>query len=313
MDSEFNLFSQDIGSLKDDMTARSNAHSFLTDPRNIIALRPSQQKLLRRLLETKGVGTQMYTLVDGNKICWHRGAIDGYLFHVQEFLALLAVLVNVTGGQPARGSELLTLRFANSASNLRNIYIQDSQVMIIADYYKNRGQLEKSCPKPRFLPPAVGQLLIAYLIRVLPFVQFLYHKKSATPPECLKTFLFVSLTQDKPLETTTLTTTMQRETLSTLGWAVGTAAWRQIAVSWNRRIRLEGNNLDNDDLADSGDEDREDLNDIQAGHTGQVAKLHYGVRADTLHDLTPELIAKYRGISVQWHTLLGVAGIDDGK
>ena len=185
--------------------------------------------------------------------------------------------------------------------------------MIIADYYKNQGQLEKSCPKPRFLPPAVAQLVIVYLIRVLPFVQFLYHKKSSTPPECLQTFLFVSLIQDKPLETATLTNTMQRETLSTLGWAVGTAAWRQIAVSWNRKIREEGNTLDDDHRVDSSNEDGEDLNDIQAGHTGKVSKLHYGVRADILHDLTPELIAKYRGISVQWHTLLGVAGFGAGK
>ena len=76
-------------------------------------------------------------LVDGGNICWHRDGIYGYPFHVEEFLAVLAVLVNVTGGQPAWGTELLTLRFANSATNLRNIYIQDSQVMIIADYYNS--------------------------------------------------------------------------------------------------------------------------------------------------------------------------------
>ena len=168
LDSRFDLFSQDIASLKDDMTIRANGHSFLTDARNVIALRPSQQMLLRRLLGAEGVGRHLYTLVDGGNICWHCDGIDGYLFHVEEFLAILAVLVNVTGGQPARGTELLTLRFANSATNLRNIYIQDSQVMIIADYYKNRGT-PKILSKPRFLPPAVAQLMIVYLIRVIPF------------------------------------------------------------------------------------------------------------------------------------------------
>ena len=124
------------------MTAHTNGHSFLTDPRNVIALRPGKQMLLRRLFETQEVATQLYTLVDGNKICWHQGGIDGYLFHVGEFLALLAVLVNVTGGQYARGTELLSLRFANSTTSLRNIYIHDSQVINIADFYKNHGQLE---------------------------------------------------------------------------------------------------------------------------------------------------------------------------
>jgi len=145
--------------------------------------------------------------------------------------------------------------------------------------------------------------MILYLVRVVPFVQFLYHKKSVSSPEYLKTFLFVSFTQDKPLETTTLTNTMQRQTVPILGWAVGTAAWRQIAVSWNRRIRLEG---DSPESGSSEYEDDEDLNDIQAGHTGQVSKVHYGVRADILHDLTPELIARYRGVSVRWHVFLGV-------
>jgi len=76
-------------------------------------------------------------LVDGGNICWHRDGIDRYLFHVEKFLAILAVLVNVTGGQPAWRTELLTLQFANLVTNLQNIYIQDSQVMIIADYYNS--------------------------------------------------------------------------------------------------------------------------------------------------------------------------------
>lgn len=317
-DPEFDVFTQDLSVLKDDMTSRTTGHSFLVDPRNITGLRPDQHMVLRRILKQDGVGTHLYTMGDGPNICWLRSGIDGYLFHVQEFLALLAVLVNVTGGQPARGTELLTLRFANSATNVRNIFIQDSEVIIIADYYKNRNQLQKSCPKPRFLPPVVAQLVAVYLIRVLPFVQFLYHKKLATPPDCFKTFLFVSLTEDKPLETNTLTNTLQRETLPTLGWGVGTAAWRQIAISWNRRIRLEGNtDVVEEGLGDSeleGEHDEyEDLNDIQAGHTGHVSKLHYGVRADILHDLTPELMAQYQKISEQWHSFLGVAGIGKGK
>ncbi|KAF8414475.1 hypothetical protein EV426DRAFT_712716 [Tirmania nivea] len=305
LDPTFDIFTQDIVLLKDDMTSRMTGHSFLTDSRNTIGIRPAQQMILRRVMQDRLLGSRLYTLVHGNNICWLLGAIDGYLFHVQEFLNLMAVLVNVTGGQLARGTELLTLRYANSGTTLRNIYIQDSQVIIVADYYKNRGQLQKSCPKVRFLPPTVAQLLIVYLICIVPFVQFLYHKKSTTPPECLKNFLFVSLTQEKPLETNTMTKTMQREALTTLGWAVGTSAWRQIAVSWNRRIRYEGNNLVNDTLIDCDDEEDEDLNDIQAGHTGEVSKLHYGVRADILHDLTPELIATYREISVQWHVFLG--------
>jgi len=68
LDSGFDLFSQDLASLKDDITIHANGHSFLTDVQNIIALRPRQQMLLQRLLGAEVVGRHLYTLVDGGNI-----------------------------------------------------------------------------------------------------------------------------------------------------------------------------------------------------------------------------------------------------
>lgn len=294
----------DLEGIKDDMTTKGTGMSFVNDPRNVLALRPLQHSILVSLLNNTQTNRQLFTRVDGYNLLWHVPAIDAYLGRLQEFSRLFAVLVNITGGQPARGTELVTLRYSNSPTTLRNIYIQEGQVMIIADYFKSRGNLGKTRPIPRFLPRELGLLLANYLVRVVPLAQFLYHKKSTNPPQCLDDFLFVSLAEDTHDSSSNIGNVLQKETLRSWGWSAGLLAWRQIAISWNRRIRLRDTTLDND-IEEDSDGSMEDLNDIQAGHTSHIAHAHYGVRADTLHEITPELIAQFKAISVSWHELLG--------
>ena len=165
------------------------------------------------------------------------------------------------------------MRYANSATALRNIYIQDSQVMLILDYSKTRRQLGTACPHVKFLPAIAGKLLVTYLVRILPFVQYLYHKKSTTPPASLSNFIFVSLRDDTPDSTTSLTNTMEVHSKPVFYWAVGTAAWRQIAIAWTRKMLCEEENnirfssIDTGDSNQEADNNEESLSDIQAGHT----------------------------------------------
>ena len=67
LDDQFNVNGVELATLRDDMTIRGAGLSFLTDARNIVTLRRTQQSLLRRVLSPSAPVAHLYTLVDGNQ------------------------------------------------------------------------------------------------------------------------------------------------------------------------------------------------------------------------------------------------------
>jgi hypothetical protein len=87
-----------------------------------------------------------------------------HLRHIQRFLELLSLAVHVAGGQPARGPELLSIRWRNGLLQDRNLYVIDGQVAVVTRYHKTQSQWDKPKVVVHFLPKAVGQLVAAYLL-----------------------------------------------------------------------------------------------------------------------------------------------------
>jgi hypothetical protein len=67
-----------------------------------------------------------------------------YLRYIQRFLELLSLAVHVARGQPARGPELLSVRWRNGVLQDRNLYVIDGQVAVISDRIEARAQDTKS-------------------------------------------------------------------------------------------------------------------------------------------------------------------------
>lgn len=79
---------------------------------------------------------------------WHTRRMKEYLRGVDKFRELLLSCIPVTGDQPARGPEILSLRYKNGFSQDRNIFVLDGLVMSVAVITKrNRnGTCRKQCP-----------------------------------------------------------------------------------------------------------------------------------------------------------------------
>ena len=88
-------------------------------------------------------------------------------------------------------------------------------MILIADYFKTQAQFQRNRPVVRFLPSAIGTLLVNYLVRVLPFAKFLYHKKYTTLLEALDNFIFVNLVRDKNKEPDIISRALKGETRTT--------------------------------------------------------------------------------------------------
>ncbi|KAK9363679.1 hypothetical protein V1504DRAFT_472730 [Lipomyces starkeyi] len=82
----------------------------------------------------------------------------------------LPLLMHCTGGQPARGAEVIGIRYQNTRNGgVRNIFIEDGLVCFVTSYHKAYEASEKLKVIQRFLPREVGELLVYYLWLVRPF------------------------------------------------------------------------------------------------------------------------------------------------
>ena len=87
-----------------------------------------------------------------------------------DFLKLLLFIIHVTSGQPGRGTEVVDIRYANTAT-LRNLFydIETKMLYIWSRYHKGYNQSASEKHICRFLPKVVSQLTLRYLWLVLPF------------------------------------------------------------------------------------------------------------------------------------------------
>ena len=159
-----------LNSLKDDPTVHQANYSFLQDRRNEEILGSQQRYLLGRI-KANGVIRRQF-LTDSVKLTWNTQRVKTYVQLVQAFLRRLLLLVHITGGQPARGTELLTLRWRNSdRCEMRNVFIEHGLVSFVTSYHKNYSVSSTTKLIHRYLPPEIGELLVYYVWLVVPLVE----------------------------------------------------------------------------------------------------------------------------------------------
>jgi hypothetical protein len=82
------------------------------------------------------------------------------------------LLIHITGGQPARGTELLSLQHYNTVHGLlRNIFIENGLVSFVICYHKGYSIKGSTRIIHRYLPKEVSELVVYYLWLVLPFTR----------------------------------------------------------------------------------------------------------------------------------------------
>jgi len=105
-----------------------------------------------------------------DRVQLNKKSLRAYLGVHQRFLSLLAVLFYLTAGLPPRCEELVGLTWHNR-DIARSVYISDGLLAIVTGYHKSQWRVGNR-PVARFLPPALGDLLVHYFIYVTPFVQW---------------------------------------------------------------------------------------------------------------------------------------------
>jgi len=93
-------------------------------------------------LETKAE-MEMWLDRDGQEE-FHKETVLRYERLVNEWLRVASVVIIKTCGLAGRGFEMLSIRYRNHVSSLRNILIYDGQMMIVTVYHKSMGIMDET-------------------------------------------------------------------------------------------------------------------------------------------------------------------------
>lgn len=273
--------------------------SFVQDPRN--GLKFHREWLINRVTRTPALRLRLADVREG-RLIWRSLDVARYLGQVGDFLERMLLLIHLTGGLPARAPEIIGLRHCNEERN-RSIMVHDGSVMILTSYHKMQYAVGSRLIA-RFLPEAVGDLLVEYLAVVQPFAR---HLQMQTGQGSSPSHLFA--TGDRPWDKQRLTKVMRRETAALTGeGGLTVSAWRHMAIAIDRRF-LRG--IGAKTYPGSTENEEEDLvNDIQASHSSLAGGIHYGSEAGSGRMFTVTVLAQFRDLSRQWHELLGLGGVE---
>ncbi|KAE8549026.1 hypothetical protein EYB25_002343 [Talaromyces marneffei] len=108
----------------------------------------------------------------GHQIKWKIPAVQAYFRDRDRSLELLLLLCHLTGGQPTRGTEILSLRHRNTLHGRhRSIFIEQGLVSTMTSYHKGYHITGSTKIIHRYLPKEVSELMIYYLWIILPFCE----------------------------------------------------------------------------------------------------------------------------------------------
>ena len=156
---------------EDDNSEDQVGYSFLRDTRNAW-LDDDKGWAVRQIAESEALQKEWICHDEDASHPYRIKAVQDHSKKLERFREKLWLLVHLTSGQPARTTEILSIRHQNTSNGgARNIFISKGQVCFVTAYHKNFQQTNQAKIIHRFMPRAVGELLVWYLWLVLPFWQ----------------------------------------------------------------------------------------------------------------------------------------------
>jgi hypothetical protein len=154
--------------MEDNHANNQGEWSFLKDLRNAEILQCGKsgagQWLMDPIIEHEWLSFEFLSLAKCGRIKRQRKRVEQYFRDVDSFLERLLLLVHITSGQPARGTEILTLRHMNTSNgHHRSIFIENGLVGTVTSYHKGYNITGTLKIIHRYLPKEVSELLVYYL------------------------------------------------------------------------------------------------------------------------------------------------------
>jgi len=288
-----------LSKIHDIMTRADTGFSFIDLKEN--KLKNGIEEMLRRLKDM--AVDDEHNLIQSPNGLWDAEKVRTYLRVKERFLELLMLLFHITGGMPARGTEIGCIKFRNSQRSRRNFYVMHGKAFFYTEYHKTRSMKLSSYHIVRYLPRRVGELAVLYLSYIRPFANLLYAQEIVETESDGDFFFCSEESQDQSWEDK-LTLVMQRETKARMGVQFGLKVYRQMAHAISH-VHVHAAAADFQ-INDRG----EQVSAWQGGHSKKTSANLYGVNSAYPANLQPQLLADYWRASKAWHRFFD---LDDGE
>jgi hypothetical protein len=141
--------------------------SFLSEPTN--GLQHSFRHLQQRAWHDKPNSLMA-------KQRWVPSRVARYLRQVATFQQQLLLCTHCVGGMPGRATEIGSIKWCNTQTTMRNVFVLHSLLLIVLEYQKAQYSTNRAFYVVQALPLVVSQLLFCYLAYVRPFAEALSHQ-----------------------------------------------------------------------------------------------------------------------------------------
>ena len=294
-----------IDALQDDPSNSVPGWNFLQDPRNKHIFH-TQDWLINHIALDKQ--RQALFKLPGPEGRPNKSGIKTYIDQVNILLRKLLVLIHVVGGQPARGTEILSVRHSNTvAGKHRNIFIIHGMVAFVPRYSKCSRHAGRSNVIHRFVPSKVGTLVVLYLWLILPFQRALV--QMLRPESSISHEMWPPDVQGIKWNSNRFTHALQQETEAGLGCRLNIQIYRQVAIAISRKyLKTQSAFIENANDSSSEKDEPPSLDTVyeeQAGHTAWTGETVYARLIGELTGTTASKRQRFQRSSTEWHTFLG--------
>lgn len=206
--------------------------------------------------------------------------------HYNDIATDLMVLMHVTGGSPARKTELATIRIVNSANRHRNIFLDGDNIYYAVAYHKTTQQRNNYRPTFHFVPPVVSKLIFN-------FICLLHPAMMAAKRICNSNFLaptkFIQV--KKPHAPVEISARFERVMAEQEGISMTFREWRHLVPIYLREELC---------LAVNAVREAEQI-DLQSGRSYLTGVAVYGLASNVISGATTDQICRERALSLSWH------------
>jgi len=129
----------------DDLAKLTENYSFINS-----AFKGKKKALLDQFLANKATESYFTRGKVNGRILWDKQNCIKWMKKCKEYLEILAVLCHLLGGQPARATEIVTIRWKNTTEEQRGVLWANETLMMLGRYSKTRSMTSKDRLIPRY-------------------------------------------------------------------------------------------------------------------------------------------------------------------
>ncbi|KAJ3087341.1 hypothetical protein HDU96_004545, partial [Phlyctochytrium bullatum] len=229
---------------------------------------------------------------------------DGWLHKYDTFCKNLLLLIHLSYGLPARGTELTTIKMVNCEDGPRNLYLHGRVFYLFTIYKKTTSLHGNIQPIVRYLTPEVSNIVFSLIVVLRPMWSFL--QAGMQKAQSLEGDVLAApacFYKQEESETKKIYNAFKEVFAKATGNELLMSDYRHLAIALMRENGIKMS------IAD----DYITFLNSQTGHGDHIAAQHYAVDGGVPAGLIANDLKSFYDISFRWALMLGLVDRADYK